>query len=249
MILYFSGTGNTKFIANRLAAKLADDISDLGSIINNQDKWHFYSEKPFVIVCPIYAWRIPFKIENMLAKASFTGSKDIYFIFSMGGQFGAADKYVARLMQGNNLNIKGYTGILMPDNFTIVFNAPTAEESDHIISLALDKIDLIANKINDNLALSATKHHYIDNFLSTMVNHGFAKFMMSAKRFGCNDDCIHCNLCVNNCPTNNIRFNGDQLAFGNDCMFCLKCIQSCPTHAITYKGKKLAKGYYTCPKK
>lgn len=53
----------------------------------------FYTEAPYVIVCPIYAWRLPRKIETFLNKAHFNGSQSIYIVATMGDSYGLADQY------------------------------------------------------------------------------------------------------------------------------------------------------------
>ena len=66
MIIYFSGTGNSKFVAEYLADKLEDSILSLNKVIKNGEKLVCTSEKPYIIVAPIYAWRFPGKIEEIL---------------------------------------------------------------------------------------------------------------------------------------------------------------------------------------
>lgn len=61
MILYFTGTGNSRHAAMRIAEGTADKTVDLFEIIKNHDysDIEFYSDKPWIIVTPTYAWRIP----------------------------------------------------------------------------------------------------------------------------------------------------------------------------------------------
>jgi flavodoxin len=59
MILYFSGTGNSTFIATKLATELNDTIISMNEKIKQGDYREHYSETPYIIVAPIYAWKIP----------------------------------------------------------------------------------------------------------------------------------------------------------------------------------------------
>lgn len=59
MILYFTGTGNSKFVAQVLAKDLDDELISLNDILKKEEKWEFKSDKTFVIIAPIYAWRLP----------------------------------------------------------------------------------------------------------------------------------------------------------------------------------------------
>ena len=93
MIIYFSGTGNSKFVAEYLADKLEDSILSLNKVIKNGEKLVCTSEKPYIIVAPIYAWRFPGLVEEHLEKAALNGSKTVYCIATMGENSGNADRY------------------------------------------------------------------------------------------------------------------------------------------------------------
>ena len=56
MILYFSGTGNSQWIASQLAKKLNDQSYDICTI---NDKIDYSKEKQMGFVFPIYAWNVP----------------------------------------------------------------------------------------------------------------------------------------------------------------------------------------------
>ena len=246
MIIYFSGTGNSKLIANFMADKLSEDICDLGNLIDQPEKWHFFSRSPFIFVCPIYAWQIPKKISLILSNAVFEGNKDAYFFVTMGGQHAAADRYIHKLLDGK-LNILGFRGIIMPDNFTIYFKAPGVDEAISCIKHSLHDLEHFIALIKDRKPLPSVDHHFIDNFLSGTINKYFCKFMLDQSSFNCNDNCIKCNRCIDGCPCKNIILKDNMITFGNNCMLCLKCINLCPVSAITYKNKPLRKGNYKCP--
>lgn len=59
MILYFSGTGNTKFVADYLADHLQDGTINLADYLKNGRKLQIHSDKSFIFASPIYAWRWP----------------------------------------------------------------------------------------------------------------------------------------------------------------------------------------------
>ena len=59
MILYFTGTGNSAFIAKRIAEKTGDTAVDVFPMIREHDYGKLSSRRPFVVVCPTYGWQIP----------------------------------------------------------------------------------------------------------------------------------------------------------------------------------------------
>lgn len=94
MILYFSGTGNSEYIAKKLSEALDDEALNLFTYIKNGKAETFHSEKPFVLVAPTYSWRVPRFLSEYLLGCTFTGSKEIYVILNYGDSCGNAEKYI-----------------------------------------------------------------------------------------------------------------------------------------------------------
>ena len=59
MVLYFTGTGNSKYIAERIATALNEDILSMNDRIKEGNTANVMTGKNMVIVVPTYAWRIP----------------------------------------------------------------------------------------------------------------------------------------------------------------------------------------------
>ena len=65
MILFFSGTGNSQYVAKILAEKTKDDIISINKLVKQGNQKQLVSQgKPFVFVCPTYAWRIPIEMKE-----------------------------------------------------------------------------------------------------------------------------------------------------------------------------------------
>ncbi|WP_135606425.1 4Fe-4S binding protein [Methanococcoides sp. NM1] len=49
------------------------------------------------------------------------------------------------------------------------------------------------------------------------------------------DECVGCGTCVDDCPSDAISMDGDNIAVVNadECLDCGACVDSCPTDAIT----------------
>ena len=80
MILYFSGTGNSRYISEVINSILNDEIVCINDYLKNNQKSIFESTKPYIIVCPTYAWRIPRVVEEFISNNVFNGNKMIYFV-------------------------------------------------------------------------------------------------------------------------------------------------------------------------
>ena len=94
MILYFSGTGNSAYTAKRIGQEIQDGTLNLFDKIRNQDHSALSSERPWVVVAPTYAWRIPRVVRDWLMKTALEGARDIYFVLTCGGSIGNAGAYL-----------------------------------------------------------------------------------------------------------------------------------------------------------
>ena len=59
MVLYYSGTGNSKYIAKCIASALETDCLNLNERIKAEDTSSVQTEENVILVTPTYAWRIP----------------------------------------------------------------------------------------------------------------------------------------------------------------------------------------------
>ena len=75
MILYFSGTGNSEYVAKRIGKELDDEVINLFARIRSGEHSPINSNRPWVIVVPTYAWRIPRIVQERLEKTSLTGNR------------------------------------------------------------------------------------------------------------------------------------------------------------------------------
>lgn len=247
MILYFSGSGNNKFIADYINSKLHDEVVSMNEIIKFNRPLKFNSSNPYIIISPIYAWRYPKIIEDLILKANFNGCEEIYFIASMGLNCGNANKYLKNIATSKNMNYMGFAKIIMPSNYIVSEKAETEDSAVKIIKKSLPLLDTISNLIKNRQSFNEPKKEFFGNLYSSFFNYGFNNFYKSSKKFKVDDSCIKCKKCITVCPLNNVSMKNGNITFSTNCMFCLSCINNCPVNAITYNGKK--NGTYLCPSK
>ena len=104
MVLYFSATGNTEYIARELAKRLSDDCINLLDRIKNKDHTVLHSEKPFIICAPVYVCEMPRFMSSYLKKQTFSGNKNVYFIFTSGGYCGISGPLAKSMFKKKKMN-------------------------------------------------------------------------------------------------------------------------------------------------
>ena len=247
MILYFSGTGNSEYVAKRIGRETGDDSLDLLGKIRSRDHWEMRSDRPWVVVAPTYAWRIPRIVQEWLESTPLAGNRDIYFVMTCGGDIGNAGRYLKKLCAVKKMDYRGCAAIVMPENYIAMFSVPTQEEAQRIIRQAEGVIDEAARRIKGGEIFSQPGLGFKDKMNSGIVNDIFYPLFVHAKKFYADDSCISCGKCVRVCPLNNIRLEKGRPLWGKNCTHCMACICRCPSEAIEYGTHSRGKRRYVCP--
>ena len=82
MVLYFTGTGNSRYLARRIAEGLEMPLYDLNACIKAGDTAPVQTGRDVVLVTPTYAWRIPRLVRDWLLETEFPGAAQVWFINS-----------------------------------------------------------------------------------------------------------------------------------------------------------------------
>ncbi len=243
MILFFSGTGNSRYVAEHIGKVIGESPVSLNDIIKYSAPLFFESDSPYVIVCPTYAWKIPRIVESTLRKADFSGSNDIYFVLTCGSGDGNAYAHAKKLCSEIGMNFKGLKSIIMPENYIAMFNAPEKSKAEKIIKNAESDINSIAVTIKDGGELQENCG-ILGKILTSAVNNMFYSCFVSSKGFYTTDKCTSCGKCAELCPLNNITIQDGAPKWGENCTHCMACICRCPAEAIEYKNKSQGKPRY-----
>ena len=247
MILYFSGTGNSEYTARRISLETKDKILNLEEKIRSRDFTGMYSDTPWVVVSPTYAWRIPRIVQEWLENTELTGNRNIYFVMTCGGNIGNAGKYLEKLAAAKHLDYSGCAQIIMPENYIAMFTTPTQEEAARIIRQSQSATDKTARLIKHGRPIPRLPVTLKDRINSGIVNALFYPVFVHAKKFRSTDACISCGKCAAVCPLNNICLKNGTPVWGQSCTHCMACISHCPAKAIEYGKHSQNLPRYTCP--
>ena len=93
MIFYFSGTGNSRWVAQTLASRMGDKACDLTRLDAVPD---LKGESRVGIVFPVYAWGLPEVVADFAAKLPQTGAFT-FGVGTCGSEAGLALKHLSQL--------------------------------------------------------------------------------------------------------------------------------------------------------
>lgn len=236
MIYFFSGTGNSEYVAERLKKGLNERSLSLNKLMKDNIDLDVTDHR-VIIVTPTYAWRIPQIVETWIKKTRFRYKTSMYFVMTCGDGVGNASKYNKEICASRDIKYMGTAQIVMPENYIALFDTPSKEEANKIVKKAEKTIDDIIETISDFQEFEPIKSHIKDKFVSKIVNPVFYAFVINDKKFKVNDKCVGCGKCAYLCPVNNIKLVKSKPQWQGYCIHCMACINKCPTLAIDY-GKK-----------
>ncbi len=247
MILYFSGTGNSEYVAEKLAQATGEPLINLFERIRRRDFSAIHSDTMWIVVSPTYAWRIPRILQEWLERTELSGSKDIAFVMTCGENIGNAGKYVKKLCAAKGMNDKGCIDVVMPENYLAMFTTPSPESARKIVAQANARIERVSEYIVSGNSFPDVPIRFTDRLISGIVNDLFYAMCVRDKKFYATDACISCGKCTQVCPLNNVRLENGKPQWAGNCTHCMACICRCPKEAIEYGKHSRGLPRYVCP--
>lgn len=252
IMIYFSGTGNTEYIAKSFADKMKITAY---SIEENQDfEFLIRANKLIAFAYPIYGGTVPRIMREFVYKymGVLRGKNLIVFctqlMFSGDGARAFDDlfpKDYVKFVYGEHFN--------MPNNIcnAPVFKVTNGEENQKYLVNAEKKMEKTCKNIRNNYSVKRG-FNVVSKGLGLTQSSSFPRVEKIKKSSAKTDkDCNGCGLCVKICPMNNLSLENNRIVQHDNCTLCYRCVNKCPQKAITilfdckpinqYKGVKYKK--------
>ena len=240
MIFYFSGTGNSKWVAKQIAEKINDKYLDISKINEIPE---IYDEEQIGLIFPIYAWGIPEPI-TMFVKKLKKSKAFTYGICTCGANAGIALKRLSKIY-----HLDSSYSITMPSNYIIGEDIEDKTIILNKIEMARKELDIISNEIMQRKKVYHVNEGTFPILKSIIINKGFNNFARTTNPFYVNEEkCNGCGLCARNCPASTITLTDGKPIWSEKCYQCLKCINYCPQCAIQYGRETEKRGRYNIEK-
>lgn len=232
MIFYFSGTGNSKYVAQRVAHATKEELVNMTKDEMEKNAEYILKDgENLGFVFPIYWWGMPALAEEFIKKMRIRTKDSNYTYgistYGMEPYNGLAD--LKKLLLKKNIHLQATYEVKMVDNYVVAYDIAGKEKQEMICKNAQTRMEYI---ISDIVNQKQTK---ITDVLGTTIKpivHSFYKRTDHRKKFYVTDQCTGCGLCAKNCPCQAIVMENNRPVWKENCSFCLKCIHSCPVRAL-----------------
>jgi flavodoxin len=243
MIYYFTGTGNSLYVAQRLAELTGTGLASIAEIMGGRPMPA--EDEVTGIVYPIYGWGAPKMVLDFTENFIGTGGY-MFSVCTCGDDAGHAMK---RLEKALGRKLDSAFSITMPNNYISLpgFDVDSEADAKQKLLDAEGRIAEIAEIVKGRKSGVYDVHEGGAGAMkSAIVTPLFAAFATSDRSFYAEDACTGCKKCEGVCPTRNIRVD-EKPVWGGNCTCCLACLHHCPVRAIQRgKGTK-TKGRFINP--
>ncbi len=247
VVFYFSGTGNTRYIAKRFSRRMN---AECYSIEEHADFDFLIRKEKTVAVCyPVYGSMVPRIMREFTEKYKTALMKKKLIILCTQMMFsGDGARAFARLLPGCDRNVIYAEHINMPNNICNFFLFPITErERIRKKKNADQKVERICREVK-SAKIRRRGWSRFSTLLGKSQNTGFPELEQKHRSsFKADETCIGCGLCVKRCPMGNLVLNEDgRVEQKDNCTLCYRCVNICPRRAATVmihaKPKKQYKG-------
>ena len=244
LAIYFSGTGNTKYILDLMKHDLQihNHTLELSSI---EDQPTFSNQYDFYVFgAPIHGEFFPaIYLDWIKSNVPQVAEKPCLIITTLAANNTPTGLgHIGRIIQKKGFHIVSQQRFTMPNNWpSILFAIPSKA---HIAKLRLQAKPSVAELVDyftHNIERIDTPNpfmYYSIRPFHKLVTRYINRWAQKNIRVD-HSKCVRCGLCVKICPAENLSLVNQKIIAQNRCIACMRCVHACPVNAFLVKGKQI----------
>lgn len=236
-IFCFSGTGNSKTVAQALSKYLPE--SQLVSL-TEESAANNLSGSSVGFIIPIHSLGLPRLVLQAIESMNLDKVDYIYAIASMGGGYGIAFEQIEQLLKKKNKVLASSFAYSFGSNSNLFIKIPGTnpvlsenEQSECHMKMTAD-MERVASIILSKQSVHVEKISFTFRLLSKMAHKAFLKSLPKFDQQFATRNCVGCGDCVKSCPVQNIALEGKKPVWQGHCEACLRCFNLCSHEAILH---------------
>lgn len=235
-IYCFSSTGNSLYVANRIAETIKANVSPMVTreAICNDDVIGF--------VFPTFFWGFPKTVTDFITKLSITNRNAyIFAVITYGGYVTGVLGKLTKLLKEKGCVLAYGKTLKCVENYIPSYSV---NDSPALQNKVETELEIITNEIVNRQLQKVGTYTVLNRLI-------YAFYPANSKNcdsnFTVEDSCSKCGMCQDICPRENIQVDNGKPVFKHDCELCLACLHICPAQAINWKNKTKGKERYINP--
>ncbi|MEL5894978.1 EFR1 family ferrodoxin [Bacteroides sp. GD17] len=240
MILYFTGTGNSRWVAERLAEATHDTTLNIADYLKNDSVPEELANADRVgLVFPVHAWYAPRVVVHFLLRLRLPHCKYRYAVCTCGDDMGKGMNRLAK-----RFPLDAAWSVAMPNTYIPMFDLDDDALCHQKIADVRHAIASIAEDVLQQKKVWAVHEGGAPWLKTYVLNPLFVRFIITSKGFHVDEGCISCAKCSKACPVENIQMVDGHPVWETHCIHCMACLHICPQKVIQYKKTSQKKGRY-----
>lgn len=237
LLLYFTGTFNTRFLTGKLKGRLeAEGWSVTSYEIDplNNERLDLSSYDIIGLGYPIHGYCAPYAFLRFIRAQKFPRGTRV-FIYKNSGETehanDASSKYVVRKLRRDGVRPRNEYHFLMPYNIHFRFDEKLVKE---MLTMDEKLLDILVFELKNDIP-NIQRYKLWPRLVSAVVSRpqyiggDVNSFLYRVDA----DKCTGCDLCIRRCPTQNIFRDAEgRMHFHHHCLMCMRCSLFCPKDAI-----------------
>ena len=255
MIFYFSGTGNSTFVATTISNFLGLPMRFIPEVnVKELD----VPEEKILFIFPIYSWGVPPIVSKFISDITseywervIDKGIEVDCVMTCGDEVGLAPEMIMKHFKKVGISLNSIWSVIMPNNYVLLpgFDVDPKEVENTKLRECKKRIIEIAQGISNGQRRIDVVKGNIPWLKTKLIFPLFKKWGISTKKWHYTDACISCGRCEKICPMLNVQMIDSHPKWGNVCCSCLGCYHVCPVHAVQYGNATRKKGQYLFPLK
>ncbi len=248
MIYYFSGCGNSRWLAEGLAEATQDRVCFIPETMKHNSVVELQSDERLGFVFPVYAWAPPEIVMQFVKRLQVSRVPTyLYLACTCGDEAGLTEKIFRKALRRKGWHLDAAFSFVMPETYINLpgFRLDTKENECSKLKAAEQRLLDVAQRINRKESpCSDMKVGKASWLKSRIVQPLFQSCLITDRLFRAESYCVSCGECEAVCPVANIRLVEGKPKWRHRCVGCMACYHHCPVNAIQFGRHTKGKGQY-----
>ena len=123
MIFYFTGTGNSRWVAEALGTAFDEPLVSIADALNEGKNAYPLGEREKVFfVFPVHSWGPAVLVPRFISRLILSGYKgqEVYFVCTCGDDCGYTDRIMRSILARRGIAVTGGFSVQMPNNYVLM---------------------------------------------------------------------------------------------------------------------------------
>ena len=248
MVFYFSGTGNSRHVAEQIAQATESRLINMAEAVTKGEYDYTTDGSSVGFVFPVYGWNLPLAVKTFISNLRIenTSGAFVFSVMTCGDDIGLCHEILEKELRAKDIELNAAHSVQMPNTYVCLpfFDVDSNELEASKMEQLQERLPKIINALKSRKTGTDVVKGGMPWIKTHILSPLFNKFMIHDRWFRVTSACNHCGRCAKVCPMNNITAKGETTWHGN-CTGCLACYHACPHHAIQFGNMTKSKGQYT----